>query len=106
MKHNSETLEKVRKAFKRIMSDYEISNKELSNLSGVSEPQISNYRTGSSAPSLETFLNLINSLPVPAQIDCLDLLFNLKDKIDISRKHQDAPKKTMEVAETSGEYKV
>ena len=106
MKQNSETLEKVRKAFKRIMFDYEISNKELSNLSGISEPQISNYRTGSSAPSLETFLNLVNSLPVAAQIDCLDLLFDLKNKVNISQKYQDPPKKTLKVAESKREYQV
>lgn len=106
MKQNSETLEKVRQTFKRIMFDYEISNKELSSLSGVSEPQISNYRTGSSAPSLETFLNLVNSLPVPAQIDCLDLLFDLKNKVNISQKYQEPPKKTLKVAESRREYKV
>lgn len=106
MENKSEELEEFRKTFKRIMFEYEISTKKLSSLSGVSEQQISNYRTGNRAPSLETFLVLVKSLPIPAQIDCLDLLFDLKNKVDISRKYQDNPKKTMTVAEASGKYKI
>ena len=99
-------LEKFRKAFKRVMFDYDISNKELSSLSGISEPQISNYRRGSSAPSLETFLILVESLPIEAQMDCLDLLFNIKNKTDIFRQSKDSPNKPMVVAEKEVEYKV
>ena len=105
MENKSGELEEFRKTFKRIMFEYEISTKKLSSLSGVSEQQISNYRTGNRAPSLETFLILVKSLPVQAQIDCLDLLFNLKDKINISQKYQNPPKKTLKVAESRREYK-
>ena len=106
MENKSEELEEFRKTFKRIMFEYEISTKKLSSLSGVSEQQISNYRTGNRSPSLETFMILVKSLPAQAQIDCLDLLFNLKDKINISRKYNDAPKKVMKVSESSREYQV
>jgi transcriptional regulator with XRE-family HTH domain len=79
MENSSETARRISKALKRVMFEYEISGKQLAELSGIHEGQISDFRRAKRVPNLENFLKLLESLPDEAQEYYINLLLN-KDK--------------------------
>ena len=57
------------------MFEFELSNKDLSDLTGFDSTYISHLRNGNRLPNFENFIILLESLPVDAQEYFLNLLF-------------------------------
>lgn len=91
MEKSSQTAIRISKALKKVMFDYEISGRQLSESSGIHEGQISDFRGAKRVPSLENFLKLLESLPEDAREYFLDLLFE---------------KRSLKAAEKGNKYKV
>ncbi len=95
---------KAFEAYDYVLNKYQIRAKDIAKATGKSETDISKFRNGHRNISAEMLQLLVRALPVEARAHFFILFFFQDADPEIS--YKDAPKKTMKVAETSGEYKV
>ena len=113
---NKEQETTFNKALRMVMAEYDIQGTDLAKISGVSENAISRARKKAVIKS-DTISKISEAL-ASINIDAYkkfwilssgyeDLFKNqgFTDRINISQKYKEPPKKTMKVAEKRGEYK-
>ncbi|MEL6493941.1 MAG: helix-turn-helix transcriptional regulator [Cyanobacteria bacterium J06623_7] len=71
---------------KRVMFEFDLSNKDLAANSGVDSTYISHLRSGKRLPNFENFMKILESLPYEAQEYFKDLLFNQKHDLKVVEK--------------------
>ena len=68
---------------KRVMFEFDLSNKDLASKTGVDSTYISHLRSGKRLPNFENFIKILESLSDEAQDYFLDLLLNKKGALKL-----------------------
>ena len=84
--YSIELKKRVSKCLKRVMFEFELSNKDLSDLTGFDSTYISHLRNGNRLPNFENFIKLLESLPDEAQEYFLNLLFQKNCNLKVTGK--------------------
>jgi transcriptional regulator with XRE-family HTH domain len=65
------------KILSQVMQRHELTGTQLAHASGLSEAQISNFKTGRKSLATESLIKLIMALPHSARVEFLEAAFNL-----------------------------
>ena len=95
---------KAFEAYDYVLNAYQIRAKDIAQATGKSETDISKFRNGHRNISADMLQLLVRALPVEARAH-FNMLFSFQDA-NPEIKYKNPPKKTMKVAEKTGEYKV